>query len=110
MKIHKTLLLKIHEPNKAKKEYLQNTIDLYARVLNFYLSVIDKIGKYHIASLDNKQALTYLEEQTVSTKKHPNPMYPIFEGVQTNIRRSAINKAVGMIKSYLSNLHNWHKS
>jgi len=109
MKIHKTLLLKIHEPNKAKKEYLQNTIDLYARVLNFYLSVIDKIGKYHIASLTNKEALTYLEEQTVSTKKHPNPKYPIFEGAQTNIRRSAINKAVGMIKSYLSNLHNWHK-
>ena len=75
MKIHKTLLLKIHEPNKAKKEYLQNTIDLYARVLNFYLSVIDKIGEYHIASLTNKEALTYLEEQTVSTKKHPNPRY-----------------------------------
>ncbi len=58
MKIHKTLLLKIYEPNKAKKEYLQNTINLYAKTLNFYLSVIDKIGKYHIASLTKKEALT----------------------------------------------------
>ena len=109
MKIYKSLLLKIYEPNKTKKEYLQNTINLYAKVLNFYLFVIEKLGIYYIASLENKEALTFLEEETIQTKKHPNPKYPIFEGVQTNIRRSAINKAVGMVKSYLSNLYNWHK-
>ncbi len=109
MKIHKTLLLKIYEPNKKKQKYLDNTIDLYAKILNFYLKVIQEAGIYYIASLKNKEALTYLEEITVPTKKHPNPKYPIFEGVQVNIRRSAINKAVGMVKSYLSNLYNWHK-
>lgn len=109
MKIHKTLLLKIYEPNKKKQEHLDNTINLYAKVLNFYLEVILKVGIYYIANLSNKEALTYLEEITVPTKKHPNPKYPIFEGVQTNIRRSAINKAVGMVKSFVSNLYNWHK-
>lgn len=109
MKIHKTLLLKIYEPNEKKQEYLNNTIDLYAKVLNFYIEVISKVGIYYIASLSNKEALTYLEEITIPTKKHPNPKYPIFKGIQTNIRRSAINKAVGMVKSYLSNLYNWHK-
>ncbi len=109
MKIHKTLLLKIYEPNKTKKYHLQNTINLYAKVLNFYLLFIEKLGMYYIASLEKKEALTSLEEETVPTKKHPNPKFPIFDGVQTNIRRSAINKAVGMVKSYLSNLYNWHK-
>jgi len=109
MKIHKTLLLKIYEPNKAKRDYLENIINIYAKVLNFYLEAIKNLGMFYIASLDNKQALTYLEYQTVKTSTHPNPKYPIFEGVQTNIRRSAINKALGMVKSYLSNLYNWHK-
>ncbi|SMP07936.1 hypothetical protein SAMN06264868_10584, partial [Venenivibrio stagnispumantis] len=106
MKIHKTLLLKIYEPNKAKREYLDNIINVYAKTLNFYLDAIKNLGMFYIASLDNKQALTYLEYQTVKTSTHPNPKYPIFDGVQTNIRRSAINKAVGMVKSYLSNLYN----
>jgi len=110
MKIHKTLLLKIYEPNKAKREYLDNIIKLYAKTLNFYLEAIKNLGMFYIASLDKKEALTYLEYQTIKTSTHPNPKYPIFDGVQTNIRRSAINKAVGMVKSYLSNLYNWHKN
>ncbi len=109
MKIHKTLLLKIEEPNKEKKKKLENTLELYARTLRFYLEVIPKLGMYHIASMKSKEALTLLEFHTVPTKAHPNPPYPIFSGVQTNIRRSAINKAVGMVKSYLSNLLRWHK-
>ena len=109
MKIHKTLLLKIAEPNKEKKKKLENTLELYARTLRFYLEVIPKLGMYHIVSMKSKEALTLLEFHTVPTKAHPNPPYPIFSGVQTNIRRSAINKAVGMVKSYISNLHRWHK-
>ncbi len=109
MKLHKTLLLKIVEPNEGKRKKLENTIELYAKVLKFYLGVIPKLGMYRIASMDSKSALTFLEFNTVPTKTHPNPLYPIFGGVQTNIRRSAINKAVGMIKSYLSNLLRWHR-
>ncbi|GAB6072163.1 hypothetical protein JCM14244_05400 [Venenivibrio stagnispumantis] len=60
MKIHKTLLLKIYEPNKAKREYLDNIISIYAKTLNFYLDAIKNLGMFYIASLDNKQALTYL--------------------------------------------------
>jgi len=109
MKIHKTLTLKIYEPNKLKKEYLNNTISLYAKTLTFYLNAIKNLGMFYIASLDGKQALTYLEFNTVKTLAHPNPKYPIFDGVQVGIRRTAINKAIGLVKSYLSNLYNWHK-
>ncbi len=109
MKLHKTLLLKIVEPNKGKRQKLEKTIKLYAKVLKFYLEVIPKLGMYLIASMDSKSALTFLEFHTVPTEAHPNPPYPIFSGVQVGIRRSAINKAVGMVKSYLSNLHRWHR-
>ncbi|EDP74825.1 hypothetical protein [Hydrogenivirga sp. 128-5-R1-1] len=109
MKLHKTLLIKVVEPNKGKRQKLENTINLYAEVLKFYLEVILKLGMYRIACMDSKSALTFLEENTVPTKAHPQPPYPIFLGVQTSIRRSAINKAVGMAKSYLSNLHRWHR-
>ena len=113
MKIVKTVLLKVYEPNKEKKEALDRTLSLYAEVLKFYLEVIKKAGIYRVVSLRKKQALTFLESITVSTKSHPNPPYPIGETiktpVQTNIRRSAINKAYGMIKSYVSNLKNWYK-
>ena len=109
MRLHKTLILKIAEPNEGKKQKLENIIDLYAGVLRFYLEVILRLGMYRIASLDQKSALTLLEFYTVPTKAHPDPAYPIFPGVQTGIRRSAINKAVGMVKSYLSNLLRWHR-
>jgi len=109
MKLHKTVLLKISEPNKGKLKRLKLTTELYLRVLIFYLDVIPRLGMYRIASMSNKKALQFLEIHTVSTKAHPAPKFPIFSGVQTNIRRSAINKAVGMVKSYLSNLYRWHK-
>jgi len=77
------------------------------------VKVIRKAGIYRIISLSKKQALTFLESITVSTKAHPNPPFPIEEKiktpVQTNIRRSAINRAYGMVKSYVSNLKNWYK-
>ena len=109
MKLHRTVLLKISEPNKGKLRKLKLTIELYHKVLLFYLDVIPRLGMYRMASMSNKEALSFLERHTVSTKAHPVPKFPIFSGVQANIRRSAINKAVGMVKSYLSNLYRWHK-
>lgn len=113
MKAIKTVLLKVYEPNKEKRELLEITLQLYGEVLRFYLSVIRKTGIYRVASLRKEQALTFLESITVSTKAHPNPEFPIEESIKTpvqvSIRRSAINKAYGMVKSYLSNLKNWHK-
>jgi len=94
LKIVKTILLKVYEPNKEKREFLDVTLRLYGEVLKFYLSVIRKAGIYKVASLSRKQASTFLESITVSTKFHPNPEFSIEEQikvpVQTNIRRSAI--------------------
>jgi len=113
LKVVKTVLLKVYEPNKEKVEAFDRTLSLYAEVLNFYLDVIRKAGIYRIVSLSKKEALTFLESITVSTKAHPNPPYPIEKAVktpvQTSIRRSAINKAYGMVKSYVSNLKNWYE-
>ena len=113
MKVVKTVLLKVYEANKEKREALERTFSLYADILVFYLNVIRKAGIYRVVSLKKEQALTFLESITISTKAHPNPQFPIEEKikapVQTNLRRSAINKAYGMVKSYVSNLKNWHK-
>ena len=113
MKVVKTVLLKVYEPNKEKREALDRILSLYADVLVFYLEVIRKAGIYRVVSLKKEQALTFLESITISTKAHPDPQFPIEEKiktpVQTNIRRSAINKAYGMVKSYVSNLKNWYK-
>jgi len=113
LKVVKTVLLKVYEPNKEKREFLDRTLSLYAEVLKFYLNVIKKVGIYRVVSLSKKEALTFLERITVSTKAHPNPLYPIEKAiktpVQTSIRRSAINKAYGMVKSYVSNLKNWYR-
>jgi len=113
LKAIKTVLLKVYEPNKEKRESLETTLQFYGEVLRFYLSIIRKAGIYRVASLNRKQALTFLESITVSTKAHPNPEFPIEESIKTpvqvGIRRSAINRAYGMVKSYVSNLKNWHK-
>ncbi|TCK06623.1 hypothetical protein [Phorcysia thermohydrogeniphila] len=54
MKVVKTVLLKIYEPNKEKRESLDRRLSLYAEVLKFYLEVIEKAGIYRVASLDKK--------------------------------------------------------
>jgi hypothetical protein len=40
LKVVKTVLLKVYEPNKEKKKALDRTLSLYAEVLKFYLEVI----------------------------------------------------------------------
>ena len=86
----------------------------------FYLDVIKKAGIYRIVALARKKkegksgkknnyALNLLEELTLSTQAHPNPPYPIPFNVRVDIRRSAINQAIGMVSSYVSNLKNWYE-
>ena len=118
--ITKTVLLKVYEPNEGKKKCLDRVIELYANTLDFYLDVIKKAGIYRIVSLARKKkegksgkksnwALNLLEELTISTPAHPNPPYPIPFSVRVDIRRSAINQAIGMVSSYVSNLKNWYE-
>jgi IS605 OrfB family transposase len=111
MKVNKTILLKISEPNKEKLNSLIRIINIYKELICFYLLVIYNYQKFKIYSLSKKSALSYLEKITISTKAHPNPLFPLINQskYQTNIRRSAINKAVGMLKSYVSNLLNYYK-
>lgn len=115
----KTILLKIYEPNKEKRKSLEKVIELYAKTLNFYLEVIKKAGIYRVVAVARKKkngktgkknnyALNLLEELTVSTKLHPNPPYPLPFSVRVDLRRSAINQALGLVLSYVSNLKNWH--
>ena len=59
MKVVKTVLLKIVEPNKEKKRLLDETLSLYAEVLKFYLEVIRKAGIYRVVSL-RKKTSTYI--------------------------------------------------
>ena len=112
-KIVKTVSVKVYEPNKGKLESLDRIIGTFSQAVNFYLDVINKLGKYHIfniAKTQGKFVLNYLEAETIVSKKHPKPKYPInIKGLNTDLRRSAINHAVGMVKSFISNLISWHK-
>ena len=48
---------------------------------------------------------------TVKTKSNENPEFSIKDefNLPCLIRRSALNKAVGLVNSYISNLKNWHR-
>ena len=63
--------------------------------------------------LDNKDILTICETHTLATKAHPNPAWPLTDSIPeaqkmpTNLRRAAINKATGKVRSWYANHRNW---
>jgi len=68
LKIVKTVLLKVYEPNKEKKEALDRTLSLYAEVLKFYLEVIKKAGIYRVVSLRKNKHSRFLKAKQFQQK------------------------------------------
>jgi putative transposase len=91
--------------------WLQTNQDLFNQVASFYFDVIQ--AHQGVLALSDQEALTALEKLTHQTKQNPNPIWPIKDTIPVELtsgfRRAAINVALGMARSFFSNLARWHK-
>lgn len=86
-----------------------DTLVIFRDALSFIVDVVNNEWST-IESLTNKEALTHIEFLIHRTKKNPRPKYDFttkFYKFPSYFRRCAINKAVGIVRSYQSNLDNW---
>jgi putative transposase len=116
--------------NTSKRAYLEATVELLnaarAFYVAFFLAHADKLSERvsyfsekHLEererALSANELLTWAEFLTVETNEHPDPLrdwnfsraFPDFPFLY---RRAVIKDAIGKVKSYLSNLSNWHHS
>src|SRR5260370_3933910 len=83
---------------------------LFNQVAAFYFDVITAHEK--VLDLSKKEALTALEKLTHTTQSNPTPTMPlceIAEDIPAMFRRAAINAALGLARSFYSNLSKWRK-
>lgn len=109
MKQAKTLKHKIL--NQGKKN-IQPMIDIYNRVLAYFIDVIDKEFD-DLDSYSGKDIVRLVERLVHRTKNNPSPKYAdfnvLFYKFPSYFRRSAIASAYGKVKSYRSLYQHWEK-
>ncbi|WP_430626330.1 RNA-guided endonuclease TnpB family protein [Sulfobacillus thermotolerans] len=123
----KTLILPLLDANPGKLEALESTEALFSQMVQFYLNILlttplfwDTVVKVDPATGEilseraptSKDILTRLEFATVSTPAHTHPSYPLSnvpgaEDAPVVFRRAAINRAIGIAKSYRANRKRW---
>lgn len=89
---------------------LKPTLDIYRQAVSYFIDIINKEWD-SFKELSTKSSLTLCEKLTHSTKKNPCPPYNFDESfykLPSNIRRSAINDAIGVVSAYYSNLENYN--
>jgi IS605 OrfB family transposase len=119
--------LPLLDANTGKLEALAATEALFTQMVQFYLDILlnqpsfwDKVVKVDIPTgkilaeraPTSKDILTRLETATVVTEQHPTPASPLSvlpgaEAAPALFRRAAINRAIGLAKSYRSNRRRW---
>lgn len=108
MKITTSYSVKIKHYNRIFKE----TIAIYRQALGFLINVCNEQWEA-LSELSPRRRLSAVERFVHKTKDNPTPPYDfdtLFYKFPSSLRRAAINKALGMISSYKSNLANWEKS
>lgn len=123
----KTLILPLLDANPGKREALTATETLFTQMVQFYLDILlnqpsfwDKVveGDIQTGAIlseqipTNKDILTRLEFATISTATHPIPPHPLSglpgaEAAPVLFRRAAINRAIGLAKSYRATRRRW---
>ena len=89
-------------------DWLQKTENLYNKVLEFYYGILTK--HLDFLKLGNMELLRQLEQMTVIGRDKQPVMMPLpFQKVPLYFRRSAINAAIGHIRSYVGLLQNWER-
>lgn len=123
----KTLILPLLDANPGKLAALASTESLFTDMVGFYLDVLlshsafwDKVREIDPTTGEilseraptNKDILTRLECATIATPAHPAPSLPLSvlfgaEAAPVVLRRAAINRAIGMAKSYRFHRKRW---
>ena len=89
-------------------DWIQETENLYNKVLEFYYGILT--DHLDFLELSNMEVLRRLEQMTiVGRNKQPVVMPLPFHKVPLYFRRSAINAAIGHIRSYIALLQNWER-
>lgn len=100
MKVYKTAKLEI-----LGSHIIEPTIRIYREALSFVIDVCYK-EKASWLTLGGKNRLTQIEKLIHATSDNPNPKYIEFDKkfykMPSYLRRSIINKAIGIVNSYLS--------
>ncbi len=90
--------------------YLEETQALFNRVAAFYFEVIEV--HTDVLGLDAYAARTTLERLTHPTKTNPDPVMPlavVADKLPAHFRRAALRAALGIARSFHSNLVRWRK-
>jgi transposase len=116
--------------NTNKRAHLEETARILDSARAFYVAFflahaakvterVPSFSEHHQAMWERRlsanKLLTWAEFQTVETAEHPSPLpdwnfsqaFPSFPIVY---RRAVIKDAIGKVRSYLSNMANWHKA
>lgn len=108
-KVIKTVRLRLYK-RRETDDFFASTKQLFNRVVAFYFEVIQ--AHKEVLEYPNKQALTALERLTHRTKNNPSPVMPLEQVsgyIPAMFRRAAINTALGIARSFYTNLEKWHK-
>lgn len=100
MKVYKTAKLEI-----LGSHIIEPTISIYREALSFVIDVSYK-EKAGWLTLGGKNRCAFIESLIHATSDNPNPKYIEFDNkfykMPSYLRRSIINKAIGIVNSYLS--------
>ena len=89
-------------------DWIQETENLYNKVLEFYYEILT--DHLDFLELSNMEVLRRLEQMTIVGRDKQPVMMPLpFQKVPLYFRRSAINAAIGHIRSYVGLLQNWER-
>lgn len=107
MKITSSYAIKLTGDLKS----LENTLTIYRNALRFIIPIVNTHWDELKDLKNTKQRMTYTEKLIHSTANSQacynfDEKFPKFP---TYLRRSAINKVLGIVSSYYSNLETWEK-
>ena len=92
--------------NYKHLDWFKKTQSLFDAVLVFYYELLER--QPEALSLTNQNLLRHLELQTIKQRDGTQPETPLpFKKIPLYFRRAAINAAISMYRSYISNLRDW---
>ena len=111
MDVYTSYSVKIKDYNHI----FEHTVRIYRHAVLFFLDICVKEWDNIETISGSNQRMCYIESLTIPTSKHPDVPFPFsarkeFYKMPVYLRRAAINEALGMASSYVSNLRNWEKS
>ena len=89
-------------------DFLKKTQSIYNEaILEYYKLLLDNLD---FLNLSNQYCLRELEKLTIISRQGEKPKNYIDLDLPVYLRRSAINQAIGAVRSYISRLKNYEKS